>query len=162
MAPESTDLRLHADFAADAVMHGLLPPARVVAWADAMIESGGLPPPWLVDLSLVNTSDVLAIRSALAAVPGKENPAAKARLLNALVLREWRAARLTIGQVRGVGWQLYLRNSERYDLAVWGAQVDHDGDALDDGLITEQQMREAIDSALASFDASINELPIWA
>ncbi len=117
MPTEPIGLRLLADFASDAVHFELLEPAKVVAWADSLIAGSELPPPWMMDLSLVDQSDPLAVRAALREVPGESDFSQSIRLLNGLVLREWRRKKLTIGQVRGIAWQLYRSEFERQDLS---------------------------------------------
>jgi hypothetical protein len=153
--------RILADFARDAVYFELLAPARVVAWADSLIATSKLPPPWLLDLSLVNTSDTLAVCAALRAVPGDPDLKTSLQLLNALVLREWRMGHLTIGQVRGIGWKLYRDEFENGDAARWGIVVECRGELLDDGYVSADQMRAIIDDELARFELDLQCLPSW-
>jgi hypothetical protein len=162
MPTEPIGLRLLADFASDAVHFELLEPAKVIAWADSLIAGSELPPPWMMDLSLVDQSDPLAVRAALREVPGESDFGQSIRLLNGLVLREWRRKKLTIGQVRGIGWQLCRSEFERQDLSQWGVVVECEGDSLDEGYISEATMREIIDRELAPFEHDARRLPPWA
>lgn len=168
MPKEPIGLRVLADFASDAVHFALLEPAKVVAWADSLIADSQVPPPWMIDLSLVNLSDPLAVRAALREVPGASDPPQSIGLLNGLVLREWRHGKLTIGRVRGIGWQLYRSEFERHDLSQWGdlrqwgVVVECIGESLDEGHISEFTMREIIDRELSAFEQDARRLPSWA
>jgi hypothetical protein len=81
-------------------------------------------------------------------------------MLNAIVLREWRYGHLTIGKVRGVGWQLHSRFEQR-ELVKWGVIVECEGEFLDDGHISETKMRGVIERELAPFENIIAILPPW-
>ena len=98
MLTEPIGIRVLADFASDAVRFELLEPAKVVAWADALIAGSEIAPPWMMDLSLADQSDPLAVCAALREVPGESDVSQSLRLLNGLVLREWRHGNLTIGR----------------------------------------------------------------
>lgn len=156
------NVRVFADFASDALHFKLLDPDNVIAWADSMIAESSIPPDWLMDLSLADRSDTLSVCSALRNVPGRPDPEKSLRLVNALVLREWRLGRLPIGQVRGIGWQLYRSEFEQSDLSKWGVIVECQGESLDAGDIPESTMREVIDRELGIFDEYIQALPPWA
>jgi hypothetical protein len=162
MPTKPIGLRVLADFASDAVHFELLEPAKVIAWADSMIGAADVPPPWMIDLSLADQSDPLAVRAALREVPGEPDPDQSTRLLNALVLREWQRGRLTIGRVRGIGWRLYSSELERRDLSRWGVVVECEGESLDDGSISESTLRGIIDRELVPFEADVRQLPPWA
>ena len=162
MPTEPIGTRVLADFASDAVHFELLEPAKVIAWADSLIAGSEMPPPWMMDLSLADQSDPLAVRAALREVPGESDVAQSVRLLNALVLREWRHGNLTIGRVRGIGWQLYRSEFERHELSQWGVVVECEGENLDEGYISEGTMREIIDRELAPFENDVRRLPPWA
>ena len=156
------DLRVLADFAAHAVHFKLLDAARVIAWADSMIAGwDGPPPPWLMDLSLVDATDELAVCGALREVPGAASPEESLALLNGLVLREWQGGRLTIGAVRGIGWSLHRSEFEQHDPSRWGVVVECEGELVDDGLISEADMRARIDRELDQFIAQLRGLPEW-
>ena len=156
------DLKVLADFAAQAIHFVLLDPTNVVAWADRQIAAGEIPPPWLIDLSLVNPEDPMAVQSALRAVPGEPDPQQSLLLLNALVLRDWRRGRLSIGRVCGIGWQLYRDQYERGDdTNAWGVVVECNGDELDNGFISQAEMRQIIDFELGRFAGYLPRLPSW-
>jgi hypothetical protein len=101
------------------------------------------------------------VRAALREVPGEPDVAQSLRLLNGLVLREWRQGNLTIGRVRGIGWQLYRDEFKRHDLSYWGVVVECEGESLDEGYITEDGMRSIIDRQLAPFADQADRLPPW-
>jgi hypothetical protein len=163
MPTELIDQKILADFAAEALQFDLIKTASVVAWADELIANlDTSPPAWLVDLSLVDPLDPHAVIVALHAVPGSPNPAGSAALLNGLVLREWRFGHLTIGRVRGIGWQLYRTEFESRNTAMWGVVVECEGETLDQGLISEKKMRQIIDRELGGFEESLRQLPEWA
>lgn len=163
MPTDSDNLRVLAEFAADAFHFGLLAPRQVIAWADSLIAAGpATPPPWLIDLALADPVDRLALLAALAAVPGDRRPAASAALLEGLVWREWSRGTLTIGRVRGVGWQLHQRGAGHSAPAHWGVVIECEGEFLDDGQISEATMRRLIDRQLARFAPEADRLPPWA
>ncbi|QOV91681.1 hypothetical protein [Humisphaera borealis] len=156
------DLRVLAQFASDAIHFELLDPANVIVWADSLIAESDIPPPWLIDLSLVDPSDSLAVRAALRAVPGEPDVDQSDRLLNSLVLREWQRGKLTTQRICTIGWQLYTRDPDRRELTQWGVVVDHSGEQLDDGCISKETMRETIDQELVPFADDVPRLPPWA
>ncbi len=162
MPTEPIGLRVLADFASDALHFELLKPANVVAWADSLIAEVETPPAWLIELSLSRVSDPLSIHAALREVPGESALEESLRLLNALVWREWSRGVLTIGKVRGVGWELYRSEFEQHDLSKWGVVVECEGEALDDGHINEATMHDIIDRELARFADDVRLLPSWA
>jgi hypothetical protein len=158
MAKELTGQRVVADFAAYVLRFGLLQPAQVIAWADALIAHSDVAAPWMLDLSLVDKSDPHAVVAQLRRVPGDSNLRESIDLLSGLVLRQWKGGRLTIGDVRGIGWRVHL---EHPDCCHWGAAVECRGEELDDGHISEADMREVIDRELASFWPELQRLPSW-
>jgi hypothetical protein len=153
--------RVIADFAQYAFEFKLIDAAKVVAWADSLIGKSESPPSWLLDLALVDQSDQHAILIALRRVPGEPNLHESISLLCALVLREWSRGRLNIGQVRAIGWKLYTENHETLDFSKWGVVVECQGDELDNGFISEAEMRAVINRELAPFEEEMQRLPSW-
>jgi|HubBroStandDraft_4_1064222.scaffolds.fasta_scaffold125761_1 hypothetical protein len=162
MSNPSIGQRVLADFAFYALRFKLIEAAKVVSWADELIADSKSPPPWMVDLSLVDKSDPHATLVLLRQVPGEPNLEESLDLLNGLVLREWRNGRLTIGEVRGIGWVLYMDNVERPDSSKWGVVVECKGEEMDNGYLSEAQLRDVIDNQLARFEPELRRLPDWA
>ena len=154
--------RVLADFALYALRFKLIEAAKIVAWADALIAESELPAPWMIDLSLVDKSDPHAVLVLLRQVPGEPNLQESLGLLNGLVSREWRNGRLTIGEVRGIGWMLYMDNVERPDFSKWGVVVECQGEELDAGYLSEAELRGVIDKELVRFQPDLERLPGWA
>jgi hypothetical protein len=73
MSNPSIGQRLLADFAFYALRFKLIEAAKVVSWADELIADSKSPPPWMVDLSLVDKSDPHATLVLLRQVPGEPN-----------------------------------------------------------------------------------------
>jgi hypothetical protein len=160
--PTAPTYRVLADFAYDALYLRLIKPEQVVAWADSMIAATEAPPEWMIELSMVDQSDILAIFEKLRAVPGQPGDQSLS-LLNGLVWREWSRNNLTIGRVRGIGWEIHRRHPGRLDYTSWGIAVDDDfGVSLDEGHITEAQMCDAISRLLGAFSQDALALPHWA
>ena len=155
--------RVLADFAADAVRCGLLTPDRVIAWADGLVATvDGPPPPWLMDLSLADPSDGAAVCAALSALPGAPDATASDRLLNALVWRERATGRLTDDRVVAIGRLLFLSRPDPDRYRHWGVQIDDSADLHDVGILTADDLRHDIDTALATFAVDADRLPTWA
>lgn len=161
MEIDPSNCRVVADFATYAIEFNLVAPAAVVVWADEMIAAGDVPPPWLLDLALVDTHDESAVMLALRAVPGVPDRDLTFALVGGLVLGRWRANCLTIGDVRGIGWRLYRREFEDHDTRHWGVNIELEGEALDDGHLTQGQMRAVIDRELAAYEPQLALLPAW-
>src|SRR5687768_13830818 len=162
MPPEPISLRVLADFASEAIHLDLLKPAQVVVWADLLIAECQMPPVWMIDLALVDPLDPHAVIMALRGVPGESHSDHTIALLNGLVFREWQRGNLTIGQVRGIGWTLFRKEFEERDLTQWGVVVECNGEYLDEGYLSEDDMRDLIDGELAKFEEESQRLPQWA
>ena len=162
MSLPSIGQRVLADFALYALRFKLIEAAKIVSWADALIAESEFPAPWMIDVSLVDKSDAHAILVLLRQVPGEPKLQDSLALLSALVLREWRSGRLTIGEVRGIGWVLYMDNVERPDSSKWGVVVECQGEELDAGYLSEAELRGVIDKELARFEPDLQRLPGWA
>lgn len=161
MSSETTELRVLADFASDALRFRLLDPAKVVAWADAMIDEVDIARPWMMDLSLANPNDPDELRAALKSVPGTPNPSQSLRLLSALVLREWREGRLTFDRLRGIGWQLH-GDGFPPGARDWGLHVEVTGEDYDNHFMTGEELDRWIESELREFEDDLTRLPPWA
>jgi hypothetical protein len=162
MCLPSIGYRILADCASYALRFKLIEPAKIVAWADALIAESELPAPWMIDLSLVDKSDPHAVLVLLRQVPGEPKLQDSLALLSALVLREWRSGRLTIGEVRGFGWELYRIYPERLDLTEWGVVVECKGEELDAGYMSDAEMRGVIENELGRFESDLQRLLGWA
>lgn len=153
MSPNLKDI---AEFARFAFHYSLLRDSVIVTWADSVIAGSETAPLWAIDLSLARPEE---IEEALRAVPGKPQGDLPLRLLLALVRRRWRSAGLSIGEVRGIGWDLYRDFPERL---LWACDLEELGDLLDAGYGTEEELRTSIDEKLASYEAEEAMLPTWA
>lgn len=138
-----------------------LAPASIVAWADGLIAGGGIAAPWLIDLALATPG---TIEDALKHVSGEMDGDLPTRLFLALVRRHWRSGSLTIGDVRGIGWMLHCESTllEPDGQADWGACLEAEGDELDQGWRTEDDLRMSIDEKLAEYADLEACLPSWA
>jgi hypothetical protein len=157
MEPSSKDL---AEFFMLALRFHILPPSAVIDWADRTIADGDIPAPWIIELALSKPKSVV---DALRRVPGEAYAGLPTRLLLDLVRRRWRSGRLTVGDVRGIGWSLHC------DLALpasgaqadWGACLEAEGEELDAGWRTEDDLRVSIDEKLAAYADGEPLLPVW-
>src|SRR5688572_15446376 len=98
MSASGIDYRILANFASDALYFGLIEPAKIIAWADELIAASDVPTLWMIEVSLADLTDPMALYAALGAVPGTPDKSESVNLLSALVLREWRRGALTIGR----------------------------------------------------------------
>jgi hypothetical protein len=154
--------RVLADFALYALRFKLVEPTNIVLWADALVADSECPAPWMIDLSLVDRSDPHAMLVLLRQVPGEPDLQESLGLLSGLVLRDWKNGRLTISDVRGIGWELYMRNVERPNSSKWGVVVECQGEELDAGYLSEVELRAVIENELARFEPNLQRLPHWA
>lgn len=161
MSPDMS-YRILADFALDAVYHRLIEPVCVVAWVDSLIAATDSPAEWMIDLSLVDQKDLLAILQALRAVPGEHDYRESLTLLNGLICREWHRGRLTIGGVRGIGWELHRCYFDVAHLCDWGIAIEDAGCSLEEGWISEEKVRRIIKQELSRFEQDVQRLPPWA
>ncbi len=102
MEPNGKDL---AEFASLSLRFRILPLSSVTTWADGIIAETDCSAPWLIDLAMAD--DVESIENALRLVPGEPHADLAIRLFLALVCRQWRSGRLSIGHVRKIGWSLH-------------------------------------------------------
>jgi hypothetical protein len=149
-----------AEFARLGLRFHILTPSAVVEWADRLIAESDVPAPWVIDLSLSRPNDV---EDRLRRVPGEPQLDMATRLFLGLVRRRWREGRLTIGEVRGIGWSLHC------DLALpapggradWGVCLEAEGEEFDQGWRTEADLRESIEEKLAQYADIESWLPNW-
>jgi len=153
MSPNHKDL---AEFARLALRYNLLGGPPVVAWADSVIAESEYAPTWAIDLALARPQ---VLEEALRADPGEPQGDLPVRLLLALVRRLWRSAGLTIGQVRGIAWDLYRASPDQF---LWGACLEVEGDLFDAGYGTEEDLRASIGEKFAPYEVDDAMLPAWA
>jgi hypothetical protein len=159
LKPNPRDL---AEFALLALRFRILAAATVIEWADGIIESGDASPPsWVIDLALAKPNTV---EDALKRVPGEAHAELPIRLFLALVRRRWQSGRLSIGDVRGIGWRLHgeLTLPTPDGQADWGVCLEAEGEELDEGWRTEDDLRISIDEKLAEYSDVEPALPDWA
>jgi hypothetical protein len=55
-----------------------------------------------------------------------------------------------------------MDNVERPDSSKWGVVVECKGEEMDNGYLSEAQLRDVIDNQLARFEPELRRLPDWA
>jgi hypothetical protein len=158
MEANSKDL---VEFARLALRFRLLAPPSIVAWADALIPDRDIPEPWLIDLALAKPD---TIDDSLRRVPCDAQGDLPMRLFLALLHRRWHSGTLTIGDVRGIGWLLHCERALPAEAgqADWGVCLEVEGEELDAGWRTEDDLRASIDEKLAEYFGLEAWLPAWA
>jgi hypothetical protein len=151
-----------AEFARLGLRFQVLPLSSIVAWADIMILEGDIPDNWLMDLATVK--DGLTADSLLRQLPGESQFQLPLCLLLALVHRRWRAGQLTIGQVRGIGWDLHCESvlPKPDGQGDWGVCLEVEGEEFDEGWRTENSLRKSIDETLSVYSEFEQFIPAWA
>lgn len=159
--PMETNAKDLAELARLGLRFGVVSPAAIIAWADGLIAAGAIPEPWLIDLALATQPD--GIEDALRRVPGEAQADLSTRLLLTLVLRRWRAGRIDIDVVRGVGWWLHCEEALAAPdgQADWGVCLEVEGEEFDEGWRTEDDLRRSINEALAEYAWLEAQLPSW-
>lgn len=151
-----------AEFARLGLRFHLLAASAITAWAEGVVAEVDVPEPWLIDLALAVTPE--AIEDALGRVPGDPQADLAIRFFLALVLRRWRSGSLTIGDVRGIGWELHRDSAlpTPDGQADWGVCLEVEGEELGQGWRTEGELRASIDEKLAEYSDLEAAIPAWA
>jgi hypothetical protein len=151
-------------FALRAIELSLLAPTAVITWADGVILAEDEPQEWVFELSLAPRDDPHEMIVRLRHVPGVPNERFAMQLVLGLLHREWRRSRLTVGQVRSMGWRLHTRGSlvALEGEADWGVILECECEELDEGRVSEREIRESIDGKLALYEQFERLLPPWA
>ena len=158
MKPNQRDL---AEFALLGLRFRIPATASVVEWADGIVAAGDASPSWVIDLALAKPNTV---EDALKRVPGETQADLPIRLFLALVRRRWQSGRLSIGDVRGIGWLLHCESAlpTPDGQSDWGVCLEVEGEELDEGWRTEADLCISIDEKLAEYSGVEPTLPDWA
>ena len=107
--------------------------------------------------------DVESIEIALRHVPGEPHADLAIRLFLALVCRQWRSGRLSIGHVREIGWSLHCESAlpTLDGQADWGVCLEVECEELDSGWHTDDDLRASIEQKLAQYSDLEGKLPAW-
>lgn len=158
MEPNCKDL---AEFARLGLRFRILTLSSVTAWADGLIAETDCPAPWLIDLALADNTE--SIENALKHVPGEAQADLAIHLFLAMVCRQWRSGRLSIGHVRKIGWSLHCESAlPTLDGQIdWGVCLEVECEELDAGWRTEDDLRASIEQKLAQYSDLEGKLPAW-
>ncbi len=157
MEPNPKDF---AEFALLGIRFRILTPAAVVAWADGIIAQADIPAAWVIELAMATAN---TIEDELKRVPGESQIGLSLHLLLALIFRRWRAGRLTINEVRSIGWFLHCESAlpKPKGNGDWGVCLEYECDGRDEGWRTEDELRKSIDEKLAGYSSIEWMLPSW-
>jgi hypothetical protein len=160
MAFSSRDL---ADFARKAIEFRLLGPTAVVTWADSMIAAEDAPPSWAIELSLT-PDDAHEMISRLRQVPGTPTDSLPMYLFLGLLRRKWMDGDITVGQMRGIGWQLHSADAipTPDGKTDWGILLECEGEEFDEGRRSGPEIAASIDEKLQPYEEYERLLPAWA
>ena len=157
MEPNQKDF---AEFALLGLRFRILTPAAVIAWADGIIAQTDNPAAWVIELAMA-TADT--IEDELKRVPGKGQIGLSLHLFLALVFRRWRSGTLTIEDACIIGWSLHCESAlpRPKGQSDWGVRLSCELDEFEDGLRTEDELRNSIDEKLADYFSVDRMLPTW-
>ena len=144
-----------------AFRHSLVSVDAVRAWGDSLIERCDVAPEWMIDIALAKTRDADAF---LGRVPDCDGVPKFVPLLCALLCRRWENDAIPIGTVRSLGWELHLADllTETVDgFANWGVTLEVEAESLDEGWVTESDIRDLINSLLQPYQPLSGDLPEW-
>ena len=145
-----------------AFRYSLVDLSAIRSWGDSLIEQCEVAPEWLIDVALANGRDADTL---LKRVPDDDVADDFTPLLCAMLLSCWRDGSISIGNVRSLGWELHMANllPEIVDgFANWGVTLEVQAESLDEGWVTEAEIRDLIASQLSQYEPIIQEIPEWA
>lgn len=159
MTPGRRDI---AEFLGLCFRYRLLPVQAAVTWADEVIAQDEQPPAWALDLAFAATP--YDAEEILRHIPGQVEGRLPSKLLLELLRRMWRAGRVTIEQVRQIGWDVHCAGllPRPQTGGDWGVVLECEMDDLKSGFVTEAWIRRSIDEKLVSSSDSEVLLPCWA
>lgn len=126
-------------------------------WGDELLLSRDPAPIWAMDLAVCHDWDV---DERLRRIPGTPRKDAWQNVLCGLMALRWKQRQITIGTMRGIGWDFYTEE-EGQDLSHWGLKLECIGEGYDDGYGTLEALTEAADSCARSFEQYECLVPTW-